>query len=44
MKLEMYNEVIEEYVDNLQQILKELHQNLYLMLKDIDEIWQNAKE
>jgi len=44
MKLEIYNDAIEEYLDNLEQTLKELHQNLYLMLKDIDEIWQNAKE
>ena len=31
MKLEIYNDAIEEYLDNLEQILKELHQNSYLM-------------
>jgi hypothetical protein len=31
MKLKIYNDAIEEYLDNLEQILKELHQNSYLM-------------
>ena len=37
MKLEIYNDAIEEYVDNLEQTLKELHQNLCLMSEDVDE-------
>ena len=31
MKLKIYIDAIEEYLDNLEQILKELHQNSYLM-------------
>ena len=44
MKLEIYNDAIEEYVDNLEQTSKELHQNLCLMSEDVDEMLKNAKE
>lgn len=44
MKLEIYNYAIEEYLDNLEQILKGLHQNLCIMSKDIDETLQDSKE
>ena len=43
MKLEIYNDAIEEYLDNLEQTLKELHQNSCLMSEDVDEMLQNAK-
>ena len=44
MKLEIYNDAIEEYLDNLEQTLKELHQNSCLMSEDVDETLKNAKE
>ncbi len=44
IKLEIYNDVIEEYLDNLEQTLKELHQNSCLMSEDVDEMLKNAKE
>lgn len=44
MKLEIYNDAIEEYLDNLEQTLKELHQSSCLMSEDVDEMLQNAKE
>ena len=44
IKLEIYNDAIEEYVDNLEQTLKELHQNSCLMSEDVDEMLKNAKE
>ena len=44
MKLEIYNNAIEEYLDNLEQTLKELHQSSCLMSEDVDEMLQNAKE
>lgn len=44
MKLEIYNDAIEEYLDNLEQTLKELHQNSCLNSEDVDETLKNAKE
>ena len=44
MKLQIYNDAIEEYLDNLEQTLKELHQNSCLMSEDVDEMLKNAKE
>lgn len=35
MKLEIYNDAIEEYLDNLEQTLKELHQNSCLNSEDV---------
>lgn len=43
MKLEIYNDAIEEYLDNLEQTLKELHQNSCLNSEDVDETLKNAK-
>lgn len=44
MGLEIYKEAIEEYLDNFEQTLKELHQSSFLMPEDVDEMLQRAKE
>lgn len=44
MGLEIYEEAIEEYLDNLEQTLKELHQNSCLLSEDVDDMLQRAKK
>lgn len=38
MGLEIYKEAIEEYLDNFEQTLKELHQNSCLLSEDVDDM------
>lgn len=44
IKLEIYNDAIEEYLDNMVKTLKESYQKSYLIFEEVDDMPQTAKE